>query len=230
MRAIFCELDNEAATGSEVLISGDRAHHLQVVRIKLDEDILVLNGKGKRFCAKVVSITKKAVGLKVLKVESIKLKHQINLAIALPKKDAFEDILKFATELGINTIYPLTSEFSQYTYEPSERLERIIENALVQSNNLFLPRIAAQTELGDFLENDNGSLIYFSSIPTVTEKKIKDEGPMTVLIGPEAGFSSGEDERIRAYKNIKIIHLPTPILRAPTAVATSVGYLLGSIT
>ena len=227
MRAVFCEIDNDTVMGAEVNIDGDRAHHLNVVRLKTNEDLLVLNGKGFYFYSKVLSISKKEIMIKIVKVESAKPKHQITLAIAMPKKEAFEDILKNSVELGISQIFPLSSDFSQYNFEPNERVEKILESALVQSNNLYLPGISQQETLADFLNKFTGPLVYFSAQPAVSGEKVHRDSKVTVLIGPEAGFSPTEEEQIRTHKNIIIIHLPTPILRAPTAVATSVGYLLG---
>ncbi len=72
------------------------------------------------------------------------------------------------------------------------------------------------------------NLIYFTSRPTSLNFKM--ESPLAsqtiILIGPEGGFSEAEEAKIMAYKKAKIVHLPTPIMRAPTAVATSIGYLL----
>ena len=70
MRAVFCDLKSGAA-GEEVVISDDRAHHLQVVRVKIDEEVLVLNGMGQRFFSKIIEVTKKEVVLKILKTESL---------------------------------------------------------------------------------------------------------------------------------------------------------------
>lgn len=228
MRAVFCESDSNFTKGHEVIISGDRAHHLQVVRVKLNEDILVLNGKGALFYATITAITKKEFVLKINKVENCQLKHELSLAVSVPKKDAFEDILRISVELGINEIYPLSSEFSQYEFSASDRIARLLESALVQSNNAFLPKIHPQTKLASFLAENVNPLVYFSSISSQHEKSHEfTNRKLTILIGPEGGFSTPEEIEIANSSKIKIIHLPTPILRAPTAVATSVGYLLG---
>jgi 16S rRNA (uracil1498-N3)-methyltransferase len=228
MRAVFCELENSAATSTEIIITGDRAHHLQVVRVKTNEEILVLNGKGARFFATITSITKKEIALIINKIEKCSIKHELCLAIATPKKDAFEDALRIAVELGINEIHPLSSEFSQFEYVKSERIEKLLESALVQSNNAFLPTIYPQVKLSEFLNQNKNPLVYFSSIPKAPIKLDGQKLTKTIIIvGPEAGFSSSEEGEIAESKQVKIIHLPTPIMRAPTAVATSVGYLLG---
>lgn len=230
MRAVFCELENDIKPEAEINILGERAHHLQVVRMKEGEDLLVLNGKGQRFFSKIISMKKKEAVLKILKIEIDQPQHQIQLAIALPKKEAFEDILKIAVELGVGNIFPLYSEFSQYEYVANERIGRLLESALVQSNNVFLPKIASQVKLMDYLDQNTDPLVYFSASPLSIKENTGINSKLTMLIGPEAGFSPMEVKKICDTKNIKIIHLPTPILRAPTAVATSVGFLLGSLS
>lgn len=230
MRAVFCELENDIVLGTEINIEGERAHHLQVARLKAGEDLLVLNGKGQRFFSKIISMRKKEAVLKILKIEHDKPGHQIQLAVALPKKEAFEDILKIAVELGVGKIFPLYSEFSQYEYVPNDRVGRLLESALVQSNNVYLPKIANQVKLLDYMDQTTDHLVYFSASPLSFKENTGINPNLTMLIGPEAGFSAREVEKICDMKNVKIIHLPTPILRAPTAVATSLGFLLGSLS
>jgi 16S rRNA (uracil1498-N3)-methyltransferase len=225
VRAIYYPFLKENSYQS-IIVTDESAKHLQVVRIKSGEDVLVLNGLGITALTKVGTVSKNQIELLVESLEESSVKHGISLAIANPKKEAFEDILKIAVELGIQEIYPLTSEFSQYEYVPSERIQRILENALIQSNNPFLPTIHPQIELKEFLAIKKTPLYFFNSRPNITEKKSKIEDSINILIGPEGGFSVKEVDLIMASSDVYSIHLPTPILRAPTAVASSVGYLL----
>lgn len=225
MRAIFYPFSKETASKS-ILVVDESAKHLHVVRIKPEEEILVLNGNGLKALTRVGSISKNQIELLVESIEESKNSHEISLAIANPKKDAFEDILKIAVELGVQNIYPLTSEFSQYDYQSSDRVQRILESALIQSNNPFLPTIHPQITLDLFLDQLNSPLYFFNSRPNNCGKAEKISGAKTILIGPEGGFSPREESRILAKSNVFSIHLPTPILRAPTAVASSIGYLL----
>ena len=226
MRAVYYPFE-QYEIGQNVQVSGDTAHHLNVVRVKLGEEILLLNGKGSKLNGKVISVEKKLVEVLVTKTETFKHTHNLSLAIANPKKDAFEDILKAAVELGIKNIYPLSSEFSQYDYVRSERVDRILESALVQSNNPFYPEIHTQLRLTDFLKGHKETLVFFNSRSSeVDVGKVSTQENTTILIGPEGGFSTNEVNQICAYAKILEIHLPTPILRAPTAVPASVGYLL----
>ncbi len=225
MRAIYYPFV-KSEVNKHIIVTDEQAKHLQVVRIRPNEEVLVLNGKGMRALTIVGAISKTQVELLVSSVEEAKSGHQISLAIAIPKKDAFEDILRIATELGVRDIYPLGSEFSQYDYEENERFDRIVESALVQSNNPFLPKIHKQQSLEKFLETYKSSIYFFDSRPSESGQPEKGEGEKVVLIGPEAGFSARETQIILTKPNVISIHMSSPILRAPTAVATSIGYLL----
>lgn len=227
MRATFYR--EKLTPGQLITIKDEQAHHLNVVRVKIDEEILVLNGLGQKARAQIISITKKEVVIKLITIEEDSKKHNLELAIANPKKDAFEDILKMAVELGVTNIYPLESKFSQYDYTSSDRIDRLIESALIQSNNLFWPNIFPQESLINFLNNNKHPIVYFSSQEVPAKINLNPDQKIIILIGPEAGFSNEETEQIKGLAGVNLIHLPTPILRAPTAVATSVGYLLSMI-
>ncbi len=228
MRAIYHPFQREELSHG-LFIQDESAKHLQVVRVKIDEEVLVLNGNGMRAITKVASISKNQVELVVLKVEESKPFHQINLAIANPKKDAFEDILKLAVELGVKNIFPLKSDYSQYEYEASPRVERLLESALIQSNNPFMPKVFPQQKLEKFLDETNTPLYFFNSRETECGKLPKISEELTVLIGPEGGFSTREEALIISKTKVISIHLSTPIQRAPTAVASSIGYLLSLV-
>lgn len=226
MRAIFYPFD-KLQKGDSLLIEGDSAHHLNVVRVREGDELLLLNGKGSRVIAKIQSIDKKSVGINILEEKTEQRKTHITLAVANPKKDAFEDILKMAVELGVDAIQPLSSQFSQYDYVESERTSRLLESGLIQSNNPYLPQIAKQVTLKSYLQNISTPLYFFNSRPDITannQKAVPDN--FHLLIGPEGGFSPEEAELINGYSGTVQVHLPTPILRAPTAVSASIGYLL----
>lgn len=225
MRAIyypFVKSDLE----KNIIIADEQAKHLQVVRIRTGEEVLVLNGKGLKAYTTVETISKTQIELVVKSLDGETRLHDIHLAIANPKKDAFEDILKIAVELGAKSIQPLRSEFSQYDYEAGERFNRILESALVQSNNAFMPVIHNQISLEQFLSKNTDPLFFFNSRPATNSQIEIHQGDRTILIGPEGGFSDREVGLITERPNVFSIHMPTPIQRAPTAVASSMGYLL----
>ena len=94
-----------------------------------------------------------------------------------------------------------------------------------QSNNLFYPEII-NSELSAFVSTNKEDILLFTSQSSTVDKN-KIHQKMIPLIGPEGGFS---DDELNLFKGTVShhIHLPTPILRASTAVPTCIGYLLGA--
>ena len=232
MRAIYLK-DKDFKEGDQLNVEGDVAKHLtKVARIKLEERVLALNGRGAKALTKVSLLLKKEVVLQVEKIEKMKKSFFLDLAICTPKKDAFEQILKNSTEIGFSKIIPVRSKFSQLEYVATERYEKIVESALIQSNNCFIPEIHHQLDFVALSElaQKYDQVVYFSSRDLETGSLEKVEGKILMIVGPEGGLSIGEEEfLVKDIKNLTSLHLPTPILRAPNAVSVGAGLILSKI-
>jgi RsmE family RNA methyltransferase len=66
-----------------------------------------------------------------------------------------------------------------------------------------------------------------SNVRQPTKSNLGDE--KLLIVGPEGGFSPLEIEFLHQMPRIRILNLPTPILRTPTAVAAGAGIILGSL-
>ena len=226
MRAVYFKGPVEQ---SPIVLKDDGFHHLKnVVRTRVDDEVLVLNGKGLKVYTKVLSIEKKQIVLEEIKREVVEKKEHFSLAICLPKKEFFEDAMRIAIQVGIHEIYPLNSEYSQWTYSPSSRLEKILNSSLIQSNNPFYPEIHEPEDLKEFLSKLESPLHYFSS-QNVENSKTSVEFGQKYLIGPEAGFSSEEMQLLENNINCFAHHLPTPIFTTVNATGIGFGYLMGRV-
>ena len=233
MRAIFLKKSENVKSGDILNIDGDRAHHLlKVARIKIGEDLLIFNGSGLKITSRVSEVKRRELSLEILEVShESRQAPLLDIAFCLPKKSALDEILKISVELGLNKIIPLISEYSSRYDLNKERVDRLLESALIQSNNPFLPIMNKERDLKtlDSLCSSYDRVFYFSSIKKVSgsiafQNEVK---KALLIIGPEGGLSNLEEDYIENIDNVNTIHLPTPILRAPHALATSVGYLLG---
>ncbi len=228
MRAILIK-NIKLEKDSKISVEGDSAHHLNVVRAKVNEEILILNGIGSKAKAKVIAVGKKIVDLHIINVEYFEKKSEMILFLGVPKKDAFEDILKNAIECGFTKIIPMNTKFSQYEVQQNERIEKIIESALIQSNNTYAPNIHEQINIKDIDKFDfNAHLSILMSVRKTNHKELKlsEKSSVAIFIGPEGGFSAEEEDFILNSKfNVCTAQMPCPILRAPTAVAVSAGYV-----
>ena len=235
MRAILIRnLDPQTADGSKIkIVEKTQLHHLlDVVRIKMSEDLLILNGDGLGFKCSLSEINKKFIEVLVKSTISHKSDHNIDLLFCYPKKDAFEEIIRNSIELGIRKIIPVKSMYSQQNKLNNNRLNKIIESAIIQSNAFYWPEIVLGNDFNNLenLFNNYDEIVYFSSIKidfhelnSLVNKKT------LMIIGPEAGLAQVEEEILKKIKKCKFVHLPTNILTAPSAICTAYGFLLSKI-
>lgn len=85
MRAVY--LKDISFSESSLVVTDDKAFHLiKVVRIKIGEQILVLNGLGQSATCKIVDCDKKTVSLAVEEINDSKRKAHIDLLLASKKR------------------------------------------------------------------------------------------------------------------------------------------------
>jgi 16S rRNA (uracil1498-N3)-methyltransferase len=228
MRALY--LKNLLNLETCCSIEGESFHHLKnVLRIKMGEEILLIDGKGNFRLAKIDEISKKSINLAFIKEAKFQQKkYDFYAALAQTKKESLELSLKQLVEIGVSKIYIYTSEYSDRKELNDNRLNKLLISALEQSNAKYLPMIE-KVSFEQLLKLDVEKLIYFTSIEEKEPFEINSLNKCMVVIGPEGGLSLKEEDKIRALKDSIIINLPTNILRASTATATCCGYLLGKL-
>jgi 16S rRNA (uracil1498-N3)-methyltransferase len=210
-------------------LKGDEAHHLiNVVRLQLAEPLLLLNGQGLLVWTTVDFISRKELVLKYSRHEQRDQKAPLDLALGIPKKDALELSLKEAVELGFGTIFLVRGDFSQIKIPETDRIEAILISALEQSNSAFLPHIIS-IDWEEIPFQNYSEICWMNSKPGPQKLISKTNSRKLLIVGPEGGFSPKEVEFFQKMENLCSIHLPTPILRTPTAIAAGAGFLLGRL-
>lgn len=227
MRASFQE---DLKLQDSYQLKGDAAHHLiNVLRIEINDEVLLLNGAGLSVKTKVTSLTKKEISLVKIESEESERKLGLDLALGIPKKEALELCLKQAVELGFRKVYLVRAQYSQTRLPETERLKSLLVSALEQSNACFLPEIIYASWVEIPTTEYSEILMLDSQNKTQNAKMAKSLQAKLLIVGPEGGFSQEETSLIYNMPNIRILNLPTPILRTPTAVSTGAGILLGSL-
>jgi 16S rRNA (uracil1498-N3)-methyltransferase len=240
MRAIYneCLDEKKLQKGEEILVSDAILlnHLINVIRIKKSESVLVLNGRGLCINTNIINIEKKFIRLKVNNWEHKQNPSNFSLALAITKKDALYESIRIATETGINNIFLINTQYSNKDYQVNEKifekLKKISINSLIQSNNLYLPQIYMQQDLFklDLSTYDHVHLFHSKSSHHKNNfPNIRSNQSNLILIGPEGGFSDEEISRITCNPSLLLHYLNTPILKTPTAIAASIGFLHRSI-
>lgn len=229
MRALLLTPDEINET--ELVIAGDRFRHLiQVCRMKMGDEVLLLDGKGHRAQGVITAIQKREGTLELQDLETLENPHTVDALIGCPKKDAVEEIIRRGVELGLRKIIFYESEFSTWKYNPHPRFDKIVESALIQSNNFWAPEVSwcPKAELQSVLAGYERALWLHPYLEAFTKRPAENKVSKVDLlcIGPEAGWSEEECEVIAQSVGIQALCLSTPILRAEHALSVAMGYAL----
>lgn len=199
----------------------------------MNENVLILNGDGLICLSKVLSLGKKSLQLQVISFETReRMKNPIHVFLGVPKKDAFEDCVRFATELGVEKLVPVLTRYSQFENSHLKRINKIIEASLIQSNNPYFLEVTESLNF-DVALNLTSKYTHrfaFSSMSKTDSAGIPDfdSAPIALWIGPEAGFEEMEEARL-AEVMTEVVQMDGPIMTSPTAVTAAVGYIKGQL-
>ncbi|MDR3289800.1 MAG: 16S rRNA (uracil(1498)-N(3))-methyltransferase [Rickettsiales bacterium] len=202
----------------EILLQNNSFHYLRnVLRCKIDDEVIFINGKDGEFIAKIIKIDNRKCLLKLLKQTRGFLKQNF-LGLIFAPIQKIDILIKSATELGVSDFYPVKTEYTTHG-----KIERILPNvieAVEQCERLDLPNIHKLQNLKIILDDiDDNSIILFCEERSGLQKiKLNiDNKKIYCLVGPEGGFSNDEKNMIKSYKNVLSVTLGDLILRTETA-------------
>ncbi|GAA6138584.1 RsmE family RNA methyltransferase [Arenicella sp. 4NH20-0111] len=196
----------------------ESAHALQSRRLKSGARINLINGRGLTGQAEIIKTTKRLVTVQVESVTShVRSEPGLTIAVAMPKGDRQKVMVDMLTQLGVTTIIPLVSRYSVTNVKEAQikKLQRLVIEACKQSQNPWFTEIAHPSSIAAVL--DQAAAAYYANQGGDSISEYKNiEGPVTVLIGPEGGFSESEVDEFEKNE-IASISVGQHILRTETA-------------
>ena len=191
------------ATEDNELPTDEAIHAIRVLRLKIGDDIFLIDGKGSFYEAVVTLANSKHCLYKITQtlVQNKTWKGHIHLAIA-PTKDIsrIEWLVEKATEIGFDEISFLSCQFSERKNLRIDRIERIVISAMKQSRKAWKPIVNNMLSFEDFMQKEVTGQKFICHCYNEIEKtdffsNINNSGlfeDITVLIGPEGDFSINE--------------------------------------
>ncbi|MAN66578.1 16S rRNA (uracil(1498)-N(3))-methyltransferase [uncultured Hyphomonas sp.] len=226
-----------------VRLEDDASKYLmRVMRLSQGDQLRVFNGRdGEWLCELAAPEGKVAI---IVPVEQMREQvaadgPHLTLLFAPVKKAETDFIVEKATELGVQAIKPVATQFTQTRTVRLDRFNKIALEAAEQTERLDLPEIFNLVALDDALvglregaalifcdeagEDESkpwgGSVGRASAALSVMEAlKGRDAA---ILIGPEGGFSPDERQFLRSRADTFPISLGPRILRAETAAVSA---------
>ncbi|MBI5057801.1 MAG: 16S rRNA (uracil(1498)-N(3))-methyltransferase [Nitrospirae bacterium] len=227
-------LPPEKLSGEKIIIDGEQARYLSLVlRVKPGEQVVIFDGSGHRYICRVLLVHKKEVVVEKIETEPYSAESPVHITLAqgLPKSDKMDFIVQKATELGVRKVIPLITERSQVKHtEKIERWRKIALSASQQCGREQIPEIDVPVEFEGFVKGElkGGGIIFSEEQGERNLKKIltgyKDTKNITLLIGPEGGFTR-EEVSSAFEKGFIEASLGRRILRTETAPITAISII-----
>lgn len=198
-------------------------HYLsRVLRLREGDRFLVLDGLGHCWLTRLIpSPTGKGLGGEMLEEFSLttELPVDVTLIAALPKGNAFDDVVRQVTELGVNCIIPVISDRTLLKPSPQklERWRRIALEASEQSERVIIPTIADPLSWRECLETVTQGQRF------ICEARGEFPHLLTVLAPPQPPqppFIRGENEFLQSP-------IPNPYSPIPTPLFPSISIGIG---
>lgn len=218
-------------TSDRATLAGAEAHHLaHVMRAKAGTPVVLFDGSGVEFRARVQRVGRLEVELAVVSRADVnrELAWQLTLGVALPKGVRQRWLVEKATELGVTRLVPLQTArgVTQPGAKALGRLRRVVVEASKQCGRNRLLDVTQPQTWADFLAgadlwagwraiaDPGGTQPASSLVATPSAGECGDS--LVLAVGPEGGFTAAELAVARA-NGWHVLHLGPRVLRVETA-------------
>lgn len=213
----------EPPTAGRGRLVGDEARHLvRVMRCRVGDEVVVFDGRGTSWRARVASIGRDEAVLELgaAAAEPAARAAALTLAVALPKGERQKWLVEKLTELGVARLVPLvtTRGVAEATPAAVERLGRGVIEACKQCGRDTLMAIAEPRTVAEVVADHgaDGRLVVADRDGLPLAATAVEDRPIVALVGPEGGFTAEELAAVEAAGGRRI-SLGPHVLRIETA-------------
>ncbi len=222
----------------------DSKHIEKVLRMNVGDSILVFDGTGTEYLAKLVSIEKNLCRAEIIESQksSSEPKICVSLFQGLPKSGKMETIIQKSVELGVYEIFPVIMDRcvvqikgSAAGEEKASRWNKVSLEASKQCGRGIVPKVyppitfdeaikklhSLEVSLMPYEELGHQGLHGLKEI-LINHSRAKTFG---LLVGPEGGFSDSEAKRALEHE-INTFGLGPRILRTETVASAVIPVIM----
>ena len=220
--------DAALAEGMIVKLDERASHHIaHVLRAQSGEHLIIFNGQGGEYQAKIGVISKKAVEVEILTFNPTERESHLNIYLAqgIAKGEKMDWIIQKAVELGVKKIIPVITERCNVRLTGDREEKRVQHwravsiSACEQSGRNRLPEIYAPMTLAECLTNikaDHSFVLTPHATQKLPQQKLTHHASIILLIGPEGGLSEQEITDAKSHHFLPLTLGPR-VLRTETA-------------
>ena len=224
--------DGPMAEKSTVSLDADTAKHIwQVLRMQADDNVILTDGKGTIAEGRIHTAERHKCNVAIGKVIFYPRQGNIlHLCVGFTKNNSRNEwLLEKATELGVASIIPISAARSEKTHVRSDRWHKILQSAILQSKQHYVPHLSDIMPLQKVLDQykDVPQKLVAHCIDDTNKRPLAEmlkPTPDTVLlIGPEGDFTPEEVNLCKEHGFIPV-SLGTQRLRTETAAIAAAAY------
>jgi 16S rRNA (uracil1498-N3)-methyltransferase len=207
-------------------------HVVQVLRMQPHDKLQLTDGRGLSVVAEILEANKKRCLVKIIGRQIKETpKRRIQMAVSLLKNASrFEWFLEKATELGVSEIIPLKSARTEKQQFRKDRMQGILESALIQSRQVWIPVLHEPTTFENCVSGSTADQKFIAHCEQGIKKSLSELiNPNLfsglILIGPEGDFDHDEIE-LATKSGFLPVSLGENRLRSETAAVAAAVLLM----
>ncbi len=218
-------------TDTFTLDENNSRHIVQVLRMQPGEKLRVTDGKGMEATATIAEANKKKciVQLSEKELQPAPACRTMIAVSLLKNASRFEWFLEKATELGISEIIPLKCTRTEKQQFRNDRMQGILESALIQSQQVWMPLLHAPQVFEQWIDKVSAVRKLIAHCESGPRQNLHEMishrvASQLILIGPEGDFTPVEIKQALSAGFIGVA-LGENRLRSETA-AVAAGVLM----
>nr|WP_314593015.1 16S rRNA (uracil(1498)-N(3))-methyltransferase [uncultured Neisseria sp.] len=220
-------VDFALSPDSVVELPDDVVRHLNVLRVKNTEEIVLFNGNGKAYPALPEVLEKRRASVRILREEATDNESPLNITLvqAVSAAERMDFTLQKSVELGVAEIRPVISErcVVRLSGERAEkrvaRWQEIVVSACEQSGRNIVPKVLPLTTYVQALQQlpqETTKLLMSLNRAQKLSDVRPQSGKVVFMVGPEGGWTEKEEQQ--AFDaGFQSVTLGKRVLRTETA-------------
>ena len=220
-------VDFALSPDSVVELPDNVVRHLNVLRVKNTEEIVLFNGNGKSYPALPEVLEKRRASVRILREEATDNESPLNITLvqAVSTAERMDFTLQKSVELGVAEIRPVISErcVVRLSGERAEkrvaRWQEIVVSACEQSGRNIVPKVLPLTTYAQALQQlpqETAKLLMSLNRAQKLSDVQPQSGKVVFMVGPEGGWTEKEEQQ--AFDaGFQSVTLGKRVLRTETA-------------
>lgn len=234
-------VDTPLHAGLDLSLPAGAARHVQVLRMQPGDALIVFNGQGGEWLARVTRMGRNDVQVMVEQFAAVdrELALHVTLIAGMPANDRFDWLIEKATELGAAEVVPMMCERSvlrlsgERAQKKREHWQGIAISAAQQCGRTRVPHIAAVRSLAEVRAGESGddnvtrlllSLADAQPLGVRLAARGDTTAALRIFSGPEGGFTEAEEQLLRQCGALPT-SLGARVLRSETAPLAALSHL-----